>query len=1235
MGTPAQNQQLVIGALLLGTGIGAAAEVPFLLGAAPYASNMMLMGAGFILTGMGPQPRGIPGMLTSAGVSGTAATPVKIAVYGETRIGGVEAFKTISGTDNFRLSVVYLLAPHEITAIDELWLDDELAIDAEGNTMGRFDSHLAMDTHLGTAAQTVDTTLQGYTRAAWLSGGNGMRFDGVGQYADVAANTSFSTATFTLSVLCSALDDAGGTLVARAADWRLYVNGDRTVSFRDSAGTTVTSSSALSKFQPTVVLVEADAGGIEIFFDTVSKGSTATAFAAAGGSQKLYFAATDGEDGFFRGDLDDIAITAGAGNTGAWIFSEGSGSTIGDSVGSNDATAHATWTDDHRLRGIAYAVVHYSYSTKVYTRGVPNAAFKVRGKKLYDTRTSTTIFSRNAALVLADYMRDTEYGAKTATADLNSTVLDASANEAEEVVDVTNESRTFTASASTDRLALNTQALTWLRGDVVQVSNSGGALPTGLSAATDYYIIPVGVLGETHVQYLTLATTAVNAMAGTSVDITGAGTGVHTITKMRELRYTCDGVLPLQGTHQGALDLLATASNGRVVKSGGKWDVRVAAYDTPTVTLDEDDLASPLTWQPGPGRRETLNMVQAVFPDPANHYLPQEAPQVRRVIEQTFTVDAGADTITIVGHEYEDGDRIDEMTNSGGALPAGLATSTNYFVIVVDVDTFQVETTIGGGAVDITGTGTGTHTAVTDPYFNQDQRERIPIDLDRPYSLSAAAVQRLNRTSLEIARQGLSVEALFKLSAWQVKAGETILLDNDINGWSAKPFYIEDTSLEWIEGEGGQPALAVAMRLRETSSAVFDWAAADQTAIDFAPNSFLPNPHVVAPPTGLAASFATQSLDGDTLQRMTVTWTVPEDTFVTDGGHIEIRYKLAADSVYQTAGRVDGDVVTFVTWDISTSGTYDVEIRSVNRIGAPSDWVTTTVIKRAGRSYLKWTRAVQIGNDLNIATVGIPALAALNGTDVAFIDSTNSDLRTYRFDGTDWAQVGNDLNIAGAGVTALAALNGTDVAFIDAGNDDLRTYRFDGTDWAQVGNDLNIATVGAPALAALNGTDVAFIDGGNDDLRTYHFDGTDWAQVGNDLNIATVGTPALTALNGTDVAFIDSTNSDLRTYRFDGTDWAQVGNDLNIATMGFPALAALNGTDVAFIDSGNEDLRTYRFDGTDWAQVGSDISTPVIGAGTPALAALNGTDVAFIDVTNDNLTTYRYGFAFAVPLPFA
>ena len=286
----------------------------------------------------------------------------------------------------------------------------------------------------------------------------------------------------------------------------------------------------------------------------------------------------------------------------------------------------------------------------------------------------------------------------------------------------------------------------------------------------------------------------------------------------------------------------------------------------------------------------------------------------------------------------------------------------------------------------------------------------------------------------------------------------------------------------------------------------------------------------------------------------------------------------------------------------------------------------TITVQRSGSASAKLRSspnlAAQVGSGLSVTNTYLPALAALNGTDVAFIDYTNDQLRTYRFDGTNWVQVGNSLSVTNTGYPALAALNGTDVAFIDYTNRQLRTYRFDGTNWVQVGNSLSVTNTSYPALAALNGTDVAFIDSINQQLRTYRFDGTNWAQVGNSLSVTSTDLPALAALNGTDVAFIDSTNDQLRTYRFDGTNWVQVGNSLSVTNTYLPALAALNGTDVAFIDSTNDQLRTYRFDGTNWVQVGNSLS--VTNTYLPALAALNGTDVAFIDSTNDQLRTYRF-----------
>lgn len=82
---------------------------------------------------------------------------------------------------------------------------------------------------------------------------------------------------------------------------------------------------------------------------------------------------------------------------------------------------------------------------------------------------------------------------------------------------------TITADSSTDELAKTAHG--WNTGDgPIQFTNSGGALPAGISALTDYFVIKVDA------DHFKIATTLTNALAGTNVDITGNGTGTNTAT---------------------------------------------------------------------------------------------------------------------------------------------------------------------------------------------------------------------------------------------------------------------------------------------------------------------------------------------------------------------------------------------------------------------------------------------------------------------------------------------------------------------------------------------------------------------------------------------------------------------------------------------------------------------------------------------------------------------------------
>ena len=73
-------------------------------------------------------------------------------------------------------------------------------------------------------------------------------------------------------------------------------------------------------------------------------------------------------------------------------------------------------------------------------------------------------------------------------------------------------------------------------GDRVQVSNVGGALPTGLSANTDYFVVnPVATIGSP-VPSLTNYTFQLSAtLGGSAISPSAAGTGVNTVTLLENL----------------------------------------------------------------------------------------------------------------------------------------------------------------------------------------------------------------------------------------------------------------------------------------------------------------------------------------------------------------------------------------------------------------------------------------------------------------------------------------------------------------------------------------------------------------------------------------------------------------------------------------------------------------------------------------------------------------------------
>lgn len=110
-------------------------------------------------------------------------------------------------------------------------------------------------------------------------------------------------------------------------------------------------------------------------------------------------------------------------------------------LGTDAQTANTTfvnanigWTSSHKLSGVAYLAIRFKFNADVYASGIPTVHAVIRGKKVYDPRTSSTAYSDNPALCLRDYLTNTRYGKGLSSSLINDTQFISAANTCENTV---------------------------------------------------------------------------------------------------------------------------------------------------------------------------------------------------------------------------------------------------------------------------------------------------------------------------------------------------------------------------------------------------------------------------------------------------------------------------------------------------------------------------------------------------------------------------------------------------------------------------------------------------------------------------------------------------------------------------------------------------------------------------------------------------------------------------------
>ena len=266
------------------------------------------------------------------------------------------------------------------------------------------------------------------------------------------------------------------------------------------------------------------------------------------------------------------------GDWGTYVTIDRKFGTAGQAASTQLVNANSRWTTDHKLSGIAYIAFRLEWNADQFPQGVPNITAVIKGKKVYDPRTSTTSWSQNPALCLRDYMLDQSYGLGEVATNLNDTSISDAADLCDE-----------------------------------QVGTTEGVPVNQIVSGVLYEITFVGTTDFT-------AIGASSNTVGVQFTATGAGTGTGKATRNFQTRYKCNGILDTANQIKANIEQLLSAMGGRLTYSGGEYFVDGAEYQTPTVTFTEADIVSDIQTQTKQSRRGIYNGVKGIFVSEEKNY---------------------------------------------------------------------------------------------------------------------------------------------------------------------------------------------------------------------------------------------------------------------------------------------------------------------------------------------------------------------------------------------------------------------------------------------------------------------------------------------------------------------------------------------------------------------------------------------------------------------------------------
>lgn len=191
----------------------------------------------------------------------------------------------------------------------------------------------------------------------------------------------------------------------------------------------------------------------------------------------------------------------------------------------------------------------------------------------------------------------------------------------------------FTVDSSTGLVTLADLGSALRCGTRLTVASVGGALPTGLAAATEYFWTPVTLTTGK------FASSLANARAYVAVPMSDNGSGTLRLTADGEPRYTLNGTIDTSKDPHTVIPDLLSAMAGTKTDSGGKVVLFAGVWPGVGPIFDESMLDAGVTTSHRRSRRDVFNGQKGTFFNPDNGWQSTDYPAVQ--IDSYVTEDSG------------------------------------------------------------------------------------------------------------------------------------------------------------------------------------------------------------------------------------------------------------------------------------------------------------------------------------------------------------------------------------------------------------------------------------------------------------------------------------------------------------------------------------------------------------------------------------------------------------------